>query len=146
MTIRPYHPADWTAVRGIHDLCKPDEMRGSVDLAAIVPLEADAATLVLFARSAIVVAEDGGHVVGFAGTIGSYISWVCVHPGQRRRGVATRLLDHVLEQVPPPATLNVSKNNEPARRLYERMGFVLDSDFVGKFNGHDVAVLKLRRP
>lgn len=145
MVIRPYRPDDWPAVRDIHDLCKPDEMRGSVDLEAIIPIEEDEATLVLFARSSIVVADEAGGIAGFAGTIGSYISWLCVHPAHRRRRVATRLLRHLLDSIGEGATLNVSKHNGPARRLYEQMGFVIDADFVGTFNGREVPVLKLRR-
>jgi ribosomal protein S18 acetylase RimI-like enzyme len=144
MMIRRYTGADWTAVRDIHNLCKPDESRGSVDPSAILSLEKDAPMLVLFCRSDIVVATEADSIVGFAGTIGSYISWLCVHPEHRRRGVATTLLQSVLDSVTGPATLNVFARNDAARRLYERFGFVVDKEFVGNFNGHDVDVVRLR--
>jgi len=40
-------------------------------------------------------------------------------------------------------TLNVGPWNVAARRLYEGCGFVTAREGVGRFNGHDVAVLTL---
>jgi ribosomal protein S18 acetylase RimI-like enzyme len=80
-----------------------------------------------------------------AGTIGNYISWLCVHSKHRRKGVATALLHAVLKGMTGPATLNVFARNEAARRLYEGFGFVVDKEFVGSFNGHHVDVVRLRR-
>ena len=48
MTIRPYVDSDWPAVREVYDLAKPDEMRGSVDLGAVLPMEQDPNALTLF--------------------------------------------------------------------------------------------------
>lgn len=142
--LRPYTGADWTAVRDIHNLCKPDEVHGSVDPSAIVPLEQDAPMLVMFCRSDITVALDAGVVVGLAGTIGNYVSWLCVHPDHRRKGVATALLHAVLSAMTGPATLNVFARNDSARRLYERLGFVVEEEFIGTFSGHPVDVVRLR--
>lgn len=143
--LRPYTGADWTAVRDIHDLCKPDETRGSVDPSAVLPFESDAPMLVMFCRSAVTIAVDNDVVVGFAGTIGNYVSWLCVHPEHRRRSVATILLQVALSGVTGPATLNVFARNEPARRLYERLGFFVEQEFIGDFNGQAVDVVRLRR-
>jgi ribosomal protein S18 acetylase RimI-like enzyme len=144
LTLRPYTGADWTAVRDIHDLCKPDETRGSADPSAIVPFEQDAPMLVMFCRSTISVALDGDAIVGVAGTIGHYVSWLCVHPEHRRKGVATALLRSVLAGMTGPTSLNVFARNHGARRLYERLGFVVVQEFVGDFNGHPVDVVRLR--
>lgn len=146
MIIRPFNPDDWDAVQSIHDLCKPDEMRGSVALSAIVPLSQDPPMLDLFARSSVFVMEEDGNVIGFAAHIGAYISWLCVHPARRRRGVASALLRHLLGRIDRPASLNVGKRNAPARQLYDAFGFQIAEDFIGKFNGHDVEVLKLQLP
>lgn len=50
---------------------------------------------------------------------------VAVDPGQRRRGIATALLDGVLARVGPDAqlTLEVRRSNAGAIALYERFGF-----------------------
>ena len=66
MTIRAYHDGDWESVREIYDLSKPDEMRGSVDLRAIIPIADDPKALRLFQESDIIVMEEDGKVLGFA--------------------------------------------------------------------------------
>jgi ribosomal protein S18 acetylase RimI-like enzyme len=50
----------------------------------------------------------------------------------------------MLRRLSGTITLNVGKNNQAARSLYETLGFVVDQEFVGKFNGHDVEVMKLK--
>jgi ribosomal protein S18 acetylase RimI-like enzyme len=82
-------------VQEIYDLAKPDEMRGSIDLRAIRPLAVDDSMQELFRASTIVVMHDGGEVVGFAGSKGTSISWLFVHPAHRRRGIARRLFANV---------------------------------------------------
>jgi ribosomal protein S18 acetylase RimI-like enzyme len=144
VTLRPYTGADWAEVRDIHDRCKPDEIKGSIDPGTIVPFEQDAPTLVMFCRSNIIVATAEHEIVGFVGTIGSYISWLCVHPAHRRRGVGTTLLRHVLAGIQGAATLNVFERNEVARRLYDHIGFVVEREFVGTCYGQPVNVVRLR--
>jgi ribosomal-protein-alanine N-acetyltransferase len=58
-----------------------------------------------------------------------HINNLAVVPGYRRRGVATALLDHVLDQGARlgavRATLEVRRSNSAARLLYERLGFAV---------------------
>jgi ribosomal-protein-alanine N-acetyltransferase len=58
-----------------------------------------------------------------------HINNLAVIPEQRRAGIATALLRHVLAEGARlgavRATLEVRKSNEPARLLYERMGFAV---------------------
>jgi ribosomal-protein-alanine N-acetyltransferase len=57
-----------------------------------------------------------------------HVNNLAVDPAWRRRGVASRLLTYVLAAAEAEgaarATLEVRRSNEPARRLYERFGFV----------------------
>ncbi|WP_214627819.1 GNAT family N-acetyltransferase [Paenibacillus agaridevorans] len=47
-----------------------------------------------------------------------------VHPSAFRRGIATKLLEHVLErEAPDRATVSTGKENGPAIALYKRFGF-----------------------
>jgi hypothetical protein len=39
--IRLHHELDWLAIYRIHDLSQPDELRGSCNLRAFVPIEVD---------------------------------------------------------------------------------------------------------
>jgi ribosomal protein S18 acetylase RimI-like enzyme len=144
--IRPYRNDDWEAIRRIYDAAKPDEMRGSIqNLSAILPLAEDTRRLLLFRESNITVAEDADQVIGFAGHKENYISWMFVHPRHRRKGVAIALLREMLPRLGRPVTLNVGKNNIPAGRLYEELGFVVERDFIGQWdNGEAVAVFTLR--
>lgn len=56
-----------------------------------------------------------------------HVSNVAVLPDFRRRGLARRLLEHVLEHAEaagaPEATLEVRRSNRPALTLYEALGF-----------------------
>lgn len=144
MTLRPYAVGDWTAVREIYDLSKPDELRGVVDPEAVPSLEVDPDMKALFRDSEIIVAVEGDRLVGFTGSHGNFITWLFVHPSFRRRGVATRLLSEVLRRLNPPVTLNVATSNVAARALYERVGFKIEREFMGRFRGTPCAVTKLR--
>jgi len=143
MKVRPYNAADWEVVREIYDLAKPDEMRGGVDVTAIIPLQDDRAAQALFRDSTIFVADQGAHVVGFGGHKDNYISWLFVHPEHRRQGVGRALLNEMIGRLHGPITLNVGLWNHAARELYSEFGFVTAREFHATFNGHDVVVLTL---
>jgi ribosomal protein S18 acetylase RimI-like enzyme len=142
--IRPYIASDWESVCLVYGLAKPDELRGSVESSAILPLNEDAEMKALFQASKVQVAEQAGRVLGFVGTRGNFITWLFVHPAHRRQGVAVSLLHHVLERLHGVITLNVAKLNQPALRLYERLGFTTEREFVGNFNGREVQAVRLR--
>jgi ribosomal protein S18 acetylase RimI-like enzyme len=142
--IREYGPDDWDSICAIYDIAKPDELRGSGDLRAIRPLRDDETMQTLFRDSRVLVSEADGCVVGFAGNKGNYISWLFVHPDFRRRGVAARLLREILRPLRGTVALNVAKNNQPARALYEKNGFLLEKEFVGQWNGYECQVARLR--
>ena len=71
-----------------------------------------------------VAAYSAGRVIGEELRLNNF----AVHPDSRRRGIGSRLLDHVLraaaERGAVRATLEVRVSNTPARRLYESAGFV----------------------
>jgi ribosomal protein S18 acetylase RimI-like enzyme len=144
MNIRPYADSDWDAIRNIYDLSKPDEMRGSVDIAAVIPLDQDAAALALFRDSVILVADDAEQVTGFSGYKGNDISWLFVHPAHVVRRSRSALLKEILGRLQGLITLNVGTSNQAARKLYSRLGFIIAREFTGKLNGHDVGALTLR--
>lgn len=75
------------------------------------------------------VAEVRGSIIGCAIASRYDRAWhlmkIAVDPGERRRGVASRLLEGVLDRIGPddPVTLEVRPTNVPAIMLYERFGF-----------------------
>jgi len=83
----------------------------------------------------LLVAEDaaGGapRVAGYAGcwlvVDEAHLSTLAVAPGLRRRGIGERILREAIRQAARQGaemmTLEVRVSNEPARRLYEKLGF-----------------------
>ena len=77
------------------------------------------------------VADDNGRVAGYIGSqtvVGeSDMMNVAVHPDYRQQGIATGLIVGQVEQLRKleshSLTLEVRASNEPAKRLYEKLGF-----------------------
>ena len=77
------------------------------------------------------VAEEDGVVAGYIGSqtvVGeSDMMNVAVHPDFRRRGIAEALINNLIEELKKREsrclTLEVRASNEPAKQLYEKLGF-----------------------
>ena len=121
--IREYCDADWDAVCAVHDRARPDELRGSCDSRAFVPLAADQDDAASFQRSRKFVACIEGQVVGFVGVDGTYLSWLYLDPAWYGRGIGRELLRLGLRLIGPQAWTVVLAGNARARRLYESEGF-----------------------
>lgn len=144
MELRPYRDEDWAVVCEIYDLSKPDELRGVVESSAVVPLDADQKMSTLFRDSRIVVMEDAGRVVGFAGNRDKFITWLFVHPNSRRQGVGAALIGKLLTELRGPVTLNVVASNAAELALYRSVGFTVEREYPGNFQGSPCQVAKLR--
>ena len=78
------------------------------------------------------VAEEDGVVAGYIGSQTvmdeSDMMNVAVHPDHRRKGVAESLVNELIEALKKREshclTLEVRASNEPAKALYEKLGFV----------------------
>ena len=75
-------------------------------------------------RAELWVAEEDGHLVGFAGVSGDELTHLYVDPPAQKRGVGTALLEHV-KSIRERLELWVFQKNEGARKFYERHGFQL---------------------
>jgi ribosomal protein S18 acetylase RimI-like enzyme len=146
MDIRPYREEDWQAVCEIYDLAKPEELAGVVAPELICPLDADAGMKRLFGESNVWVAQIGFQAAGFAGSRGNLVTWLFVHPGSRRLGVASALLRQLLASLERPVALNVASSNTPARALYGQFGFRVEREFLGNFQGTPCSVARLCLP
>ena len=75
------------------------------------------------------VALEAGEPVGlaFLAVRGAeaWIGGVGVAPAARGRGIGRRLMEAVLAEGPRPVTLEVIEQNQPAKRLYDSLGFEL---------------------
>jgi len=61
-----------------------------------------------------------------------------------RAGIAKALLQTIISRLRGTITLNVAKSNQAACRLYEQLGFEIEREFTGNFEGHELPVMRLR--
>lgn len=98
------------------------------------------------------VACDRRQVVGFAmmqfGEERAHLALLAVRPSHRRRGVARRLVEWLVEsaKVAGIATvhLELRERNEPAKRFYRAMGFSETVLVPGYYLGKEAALRMLR--
>lgn len=133
--LREYEEGDWESICRVHDLARPDELRGSCDARAFVPIATDPEAEDL-KRCTKHVACDGSRVVGFVGVSGDYLAWLYVDPEYYGRGIGRRLLRLVLPSLGPTAWTIVLDGNLSAIRLYESEGFAVVRTYTGDNAGY----------
>ena len=126
----------------MHDRSRPDELRGSFDARAFIPLAHDPEGDYIELCD-MFIAEDGGDVVGFAGIDDPYLAWLYVDPAHYRRGIGRALLRHCLARARDDAWALACGNNTPALDLYLSEGFVVESRFTGENAGYKGASARL---
>lgn len=120
-TVRPLEERDADAVALLHDRLFPGVHSTGASLVAMAP------------GRHLLVADDGDGVTGYVafevqvdGT--GYLDFLAVDPDRRRRGIAATLVEaacSTLDELDVARIhLTVRTNNNPARSLYERLGFV----------------------
>jgi len=144
ISIRPYSADDWDALCRIHDAARPDELKGSCDPRAFVPLEKEPEAEEL-RQSTILVAQDDGEVVGFSAVDGGYLGWLYVHPDHYRKGIGRKLLKDSLLLVPGEAWTIVLSENKPAIALYRSEGFDEVARFESDNEGYPCTCLRMVR-
>jgi ribosomal protein S18 acetylase RimI-like enzyme len=135
IVIRDYQPEDWPEVCRVHDRARPDELRGSFDARAFVPLAEDPEGEYIRACT-MFVAQRVDEVVGFAGIDDPYLAWLYVDPACYRRGIGRALLRHCLARLSEDAWTRACGNNEAALNLYRSEGFVVESRSIGENAGY----------
>ena len=133
--IRDYRLDDWPAVCRVHDRSRPDELRGSFDARAFIPLAEDPEGEYINACT-MFIAQHGDDVVGFAGIDEPYLAWLYVDPAHYRRGIGRALLRHCLARLNEDAWTLACGNNDAALSLYLSEGFVIESRFTGENAGY----------
>ena len=135
MIIRNYRPEDWEAICRVHDRARPDELRGSFDSRAFIPLAQDPEGEYI-RQCDMFVAQLGEEVVGFAGIDDPYFAWLYVDPAHYRRGIGRALLKHCLARLGEDAWTRACGNNEAALALYVSEGFAIESRYIGDNAGY----------
>lgn len=142
ISIGEYAERDWEAICRVHDRARPDELRGSCDPRAFVPLAEDPEAEDVY-RSRKFVAREDGRVVGFVGVEGSYLSYLYVDPDHYGRGVGRSLLRLGIELAGSGAYTVALANNTRAIRLYEDEGFAVTETFEGENAGYPCTCVRL---
>jgi GNAT superfamily N-acetyltransferase len=133
--IRDYRSDDWQAVCRVHDRSRPDELRGSFDARAFIPLAEDPEGEEI-ADCDMFVAQHGDAVVGFAGIDEPFFAWLYVDPAFYGRGIGRALLRHCLELLGEDAWTLACGNNDRAINLYLSEGFTVESRSIGENAGY----------
>lgn len=141
-TIRPYRTSDWPAICHVHDRSRPDELRGSFDSRAFIPLAQDPEHEYIAACD-MFVAVVGETVAAFAGIDDPYFAWLYVDPDYYRRGIGRALLKHCLAHLSVDAWTLACGNNVAAITLYKNEGFVVESRYIGENAGYQGASARL---
>lgn len=92
------------------------------------------------------VLTDSSNVpIGFLGLSAHAIEALFLEPVYRRRGYGRRLVQHAQQLRDGPLTVDVNEQNDPARRFYEALGFVVVGRSPLDDTGRPHPLLHLRR-
>ena len=141
-SIRVYEEKDWPAICRIHDMARPDELRGSCDPRAFVPIEQDAEVEDL-KRCRKFVACDGERVVGFVGIDDDYLAWLYIDPEYYGRGIGRQLLQLAVREIGPNAWTVVLDKNFNAIHLHQSEGFEEVKRYSGDNAGYPCNCIRM---
>lgn len=145
LTVRAYVQTDWAAIEAVHDEARKRELALAGLDAAFLPLRIAAEREDLFAYT-LLVAERDGRVAGFAAYEEGELAWMYVAQACARQGVGTALARQVLRKSEQrPMYVEVLCGNEPARRLYEKLGFRLFETVSGVMPGNESFAVRVWR-
>ncbi|NQS91982.1 MAG: GNAT family N-acetyltransferase [Chloroflexi bacterium] len=142
--IRPYQSADWQSICQIHDLARPDELTGSCDPRAFVPIEKDQEVEHLKLCQKLVSVLDN-QIVGFVGIDEGYLGWLYIHPDHYGNGIGRKLLQEGLKFIPGMAWTIALAGNTKALNLYQSEGFVEVNRYQSDNAGYPCICLRLER-
>ncbi|MDF9877841.1 acetyltransferase [Cellulosimicrobium cellulans] len=142
LLLRPARPDDtdalvdvWRrAVEATHDFLTPDD---------VAELETGVRDEYLAAVD-VTVAERGGRVAGFVGTVGHRVEMLFVDPDLHGQGLGRALLAHV-GQDHPVLELDVNEQNPSALGFYRAQGFEVTGRSATDDQGRPFPLLHLRR-
>lgn len=143
INIREYKEDDWGKVLEIFNEGKRYELKGSVDVQEIIPLNKDNVLLKSFYESTIIVAENDNDILGFAGYNEELVSFLFVDSKYYKKKIGSTLLENILSKTGKKAWLLVAKTNISAQKLYKKYKFQIVESFIGNYNGNKVEVLRL---
>ncbi len=137
IVIRDYRPSDWDSIEHIHDAGRKIELRLACLENAFIPLRIAAGREGLFEYEGLFVAEDEHCVVGFIACSEEELAWLYVDPARMRQGIGRGLAEYAIKRFPGIRYTEVLAGNDPAKALYESLGFFLDAVVSGVMPGNE---------
>jgi len=134
LSIRSYRDSDLDSVLDIYRHSKLDELKFEVGDFELIPLNQDQSRWLKFKDSNVYVYDKNG-VVAYCALNENHIEAIYVYPEERRKGIARKLLEFMLSKLENDISLNVAKNNLPAKSLYQEYGFEVENEFSTSYNG-----------
>lgn len=147
--IREYHESDFPALCAIHDAARKIELHYAKLDDAFLPLVDVVESEGLFEYAHVEVGVAGGEVVAFMAYSDEELAWLYVRPDLFRHGIGRQMTAHALETEPGICAIECLCGNEPARLLYEAMGFEVKEIIRGVMPGNErfrVEVYGMERP
>ena len=144
LTYREYQEADWMAICQIHDRARPDELRGSCDPRAFVPIELDKEVEDLKTSKKFVACDDE-RVVGFVGVDNKYLAWLYIDPSHYGQGIGRELLRIGIREIGDGAWTIVLDGNQKAISLYKSEGFQEARRFESDNAGYPCTCIRMER-
>ena len=137
MIIQPYEPKYWEGIQAVHDPARMQELTLAGLEAAFLPLSVAAEREDLFDYD-LYIALEGEQVLGFVAYTEEELAWLYVHPDHQRRGVGSALARFAVERMTAETKdVEVLFGNEPARRLYQSLGFIKETIVHGRMPGNE---------
>ena len=122
LSIRAFLDNDWPLICQIHDFARPDELRGSCDPRAFVPIEQDQEVEHLrLCQKHVAIMDD--QIVGFVGIHEDYLGWLYIHPDYYNKGIGRKLLQTGLKLINGNAWTIALAGNTRVINLYQSEGF-----------------------
>jgi ribosomal protein S18 acetylase RimI-like enzyme len=157
--ILPYAIKDFSRICQIYNASKLDELMYETSEFELIPLEQDAKRLPAFQECQTFVYcdenTDSQKITAYIAiyahdfSLNTYaeIRGLFVHPDYRGFGVAKKLMKHVFDLFDEQnLELNVVQSNKVALALYRALGFEVNAQIQGEYNGVGVEVLTMQRP
>lgn len=137
LMIREYQASDRSFIEKIHDDARKIELRLAGLSNAFLPFEIVCEREKLFQYPGLFVALLEEKVVGFVACSSEELAWLYVDPAQMRKGIGRNLSQYALRAFPDIHHIEVLKGNEPARALYESLGFKIVATERGVMPGNE---------
>ena len=135
--IRPYVSSDYNYICIIHDAARKMELSlASLD-AAFLPFSLAAEKENFFDYPHIDVATVDDTVAAFSAYTDDELAWLYVSPDMMRKGLGRKLVASALDIEPGIKHIEVLYGNEPARKLYESIGFYVQEIEEGVMPGNE---------